>query len=107
MEDNVKKELDAIIKIVLRWRESYLGWATPDGGNDCLIEEFSEEISRHVSPLIRRLWESNHLSKSEVHEFLEDCYSQVEDLRNLIKEVEAEQQNGSMHEFIKVMGKTK
>jgi hypothetical protein len=45
MEENVKKELDTIKEMVLRWKESYLGWATSDGGNDYLIEEFSEEIS--------------------------------------------------------------
>jgi hypothetical protein len=92
MEESVKKELDAIQGIVSRWKKSYLGWADPEGGNDYLLEEFSEEISTYVSPLIRRMWEGNHLSKSEVHEFLESCYSQVEDLRNLIKEKEAEPQ---------------
>jgi hypothetical protein len=107
MEENVKKELEAIRTIVLRWKKSYLGWATPDGGNEFILQEFSEEISTHVSPLVRRLWESNHLSQSEVHEFLEDCYGQVEDLRLLIKEVEAQQQNGSMHEFLNVMGSTR
>jgi hypothetical protein len=90
MEENVKKELDAIQGIVSRWHKSYLGWADPEGGNDYLLEEFSEEISTHVSPLVRRMWEGNHLSKFEVHEFLESCYSQVEDLRNLIKQKEAE-----------------
>jgi hypothetical protein len=109
MDESVKKELDAIKEIVLRWKKSYLGWVDPEGGNDYLLEEFSEEISTHVSPLVRRMWEGNHLSKFEVHEFLESCYGQVEDLRNLIKEKEAEakQQNGSMHEFLKVMSTTK
>jgi hypothetical protein len=90
MQEDLKKELNAITEIVLRWKKSYLGWVDPEGGNDYLLEEFSEEISTHVSPLIRRMWEGNHLSKSEVHEFLESCYSQVEDLRKLIKEKEAD-----------------
>ena len=92
MEENVKKELDTIKAMVLRWQKSYLGWATPDGGNEYLLTEFSEEISTHVSPLVRRLWESNHISLSEHHEFIEDCYSQVNELRDLIKEKEAEPQ---------------
>ena len=92
MEENVKKELDTIKEMVLRWRKSYLGWATSDGGNDYLIEEFSEEISTHVSPLVRRLWESNHLSLPEHHEFMESCYNQLNELRDLIKEKEAETQ---------------
>jgi hypothetical protein len=92
MEENVKKELDTIRGMVLRWKKSFLGYATPDGGNEYLIGEFSEEISTYVSPLVRRLWETKHLSRDQVHEFLEDCYSHVEDLRNLIKEKEAEPQ---------------
>jgi hypothetical protein len=93
MEENVKKELDTIKEMVLRWRKSYLGWATSDGGNDYLIEEFSEEISMYVSPLVRRLYETNHLSLSEHHEFMESCYNQLNELHDLIKikEAEAEQ----------------
>ncbi len=109
MKENVKKELDTIRGIIDRWKESYLGWATPDGGNEFLIDEFSEEISTYVSPLVRRLWESNYLTQDEVHEFLEDCYSQMNELRDLIKAKEAEgkQKNGSMHELLKVMGTLK
>ena len=90
MEENVKKELDTINKMVLRWQKSFLGWATPDGGNDFLIEEFSEEISMYVSPLVRRLYESGHLSLSEHHEFMESCYNQLSELRDLIAIMEAE-----------------
>jgi len=90
MEENVKKELDTIKQMVLRWRESYLGWATSDGGNDYLIEEFSEEISMHVSPLVRRLYENKFLSASEHHEFMESCYNQLNELHDLIKIKEAE-----------------
>ena len=90
MEENVKKELDTIKEMVLRWRKSYLGWATSNGGNDYLIEEFSEEISTHVSPLVRRLHETDHLSLYEHHEFMESCYNQLNELRDLIKEKEAE-----------------
>ena len=90
MEENVKKELDTIEMMVLRWRKSFLGWATPDGGNDFLIEEFSEEISMYVSPLVRRLYESGHLSLPEHHEFMESCYNQLNELRDLITIKEAE-----------------
>jgi hypothetical protein len=90
MEENVKKELDTIEQMVLRWQKNYLGWATSDGGNDYLIEEFSEEISTHVAPLIRRLYENKFLSPSEYHEFMESCSNQVNELHNLIKIKEAE-----------------
>lgn len=95
MEENVKKELDTIKEMVLRWQKSYLGWATSDGGNDYLIEEFSEEISMHVSPLVRRLHQSNHLSPFEHNEFMESCYSQINELRDLIKIKEAEKKQTS------------
>ena len=90
MEENVKKELDTIKAMVLRWQKSYLGWATPDGGNDYLLEEFSEEISMHVAPLLRRLLENKFLSTFEHHEFMESCYNQINELHDLIKIKEAE-----------------
>ena len=90
MKENVRKELETIKGMVLRWQKSYLGWATPDGGNDYLLEEFSEEISRHVAPLVRRLYENKFLSLSEHHEFMESCYSQINVLHDLIKKKEAE-----------------
>jgi hypothetical protein len=90
MEENVIKELDTIKKMVLRWKGNYLGWATSDGGNDYLIEEFSEEISTYVAPLVRRLHETNHLTLFEHNEFMESCYSQINELRDLIKIKEAE-----------------
>ena len=90
MEENVKKELDTIKQMVLRWRESFLGWATPDGRNEYLLEEFSEEITTYVSPIVRRFLENNYLSHYEYNEFLESCYGQVNELRDLIKKKEAE-----------------
>ena len=90
MKDTVRKELDTLTEMVLRWQKSYLGWATPDGGNDYLIEEFSEEISRHVAPLVRRLYESGYLNVSEHHEFMESIYNQINVLHDLIKIKEAE-----------------
>ena len=90
MKENVKKELDTIKTMVLRWQKSYLGWATSDRGNEYLLEEFSEEISRHVSPLVRRLYENQFISLSEHHEFMESCYSQINELSDLIKKKEAE-----------------
>ncbi|MBW1678178.1 MAG: hypothetical protein JRF62_02570 [Deltaproteobacteria bacterium] len=90
MEKNVKKELDTIKQMVLRWQKSYLGWARDDGGNDYLIEEFSEEISMYVSPLVRRLCENDFLTSFEHHEFMDSCYNQLNELHDLIKIKEAE-----------------
>ena len=90
MKENVRKELDTIKEMVLRWQKNYLEWATPDGENHYLIEEFSEEISRHVAPLVRRLYENRFISLPEHHEFMESCYSQINVLSDLIKKKEAE-----------------
>nr|MBC8360887.1 hypothetical protein [Candidatus Desulfatibia profunda] len=93
MQENVKEELDTIKEMVQRWKKSYLGWASPDGENEYLLEELSEEISRHVSPLIRRLHDGSHIDQFEAHEFLEYCYGQLEDLRNELKKVERQDQS--------------
>jgi hypothetical protein len=88
MEENVRKELDALEMMLFNWKQSYLGDATPDGNNDCLVEEFQEEITTYMSPYLRRLFQCEHITAEEAEGFLNFCHSQVEDLRNLIREVE-------------------
>lgn len=88
MEENVRQELDALEMMVFNWKQSYLGDATPDGNNDCLVEEFQEEINTFMSPYLRRLFQCEHLTQQEAEEFMESCYSQVDDLRRLIRELE-------------------
>jgi hypothetical protein len=90
MKENVRKELDALEMMVLNWRQVYLSDATPDGNNDCLVEEFQEEIETYIVPYLRRLFQCEHLTSGEAQEFLNFCHSQVEELRNLIREVERE-----------------
>ncbi len=78
-------ELQTLERMVLNWKSNYLSMRTPEGGDEFLADDFEEEITRHVSPFVRRLHENNHLSLSEAHEFLDACYSHVEDLhRSLI-----------------------
>ena len=91
MEENVRKELETLKGMVLNWKKDYLGWAPPDGGWEYLPRELLEEIETHISPYIRRMYECDYLSPSEVREFMESCYLQVEDLRNTLAEIEAEQ----------------
>ncbi|AEB08382.1 hypothetical protein [Desulfobacca acetoxidans] len=88
MEENVRQELESMEKMVLNWKKVYLDDATPDGNNDFLIEEFEEEIITYVCPYVRRLYQCEYLTANESQEFLSFCQGQVEDLRNLIKEVE-------------------
>jgi len=93
MEENVRKELEILQGMVLNWKRNYLGWAPSDGGGEFLARELSEEIETHVYPYIRRMYECNYLTQSEVNEFLEGCYSQVEDLHNTLVEMGAKQRN--------------
>lgn len=89
MEENVQKELETLKGMVLRWKRSYLEWVSPDGGDEFLAGEFSQEIETHVYPYVRRLYECNHLSGAEAKEFLDFCYGEVEALRDSLREVEA------------------
>lgn len=94
MEENVRKELETLQGMVLNWKKDYLSWAPPDGGWEYLPRELLEEIETHISPYIRRMYECDYLSPSEIREFMESCYMQVEDLRNTLGEMEAKQLSG-------------
>jgi hypothetical protein len=91
MEENVVKELEALKTMVLRWKTSYLGWVPDDGEGEYLLEEFREEISRHVSPFVTQLHENDHLTWSEAQEFLSYCYSQVEEVHQAVEEAKSKQ----------------
>lgn len=88
MEDYVRKELDALERMVLNWKGNHLGFATPDGNNDFLVEEFQEEITTYMSPYLRRLYQCEYITLQEAEEFMNWCYDQVDDLRRLIQELE-------------------
>jgi hypothetical protein len=88
MEENVHQELEALELMVLNWKQNYLEYATPDGNNDFLVEEFQEEITTYMSPYLRRLFQCEHLTQQEAEEFLNACYSQVDVLRAQIRGVE-------------------
>jgi hypothetical protein len=101
MEENVRKELEALEMMVLNWKRCYLEDATPDGNNDFLVGEFQGEIMTYVSPYVRRLYQCEHLTADEAQEFLSYCDRQVEDLRNLIREVETPPEKpGLWHKFV-------
>lgn len=81
MEENVREELDVLKGMLDNWKRGFLSWASPDGDNDHVLLEFIEEIQTCVYPYVRRLFETNHLSDDEAKEFMQYCFSQVEDLR--------------------------
>ena len=93
MDDNVHKELETLKGMVLNWKRSFLGWASPEGDNEYVIHEFSDEIQQQVYPYVRRMFEIGHLTDSEAKEFMNFCYSQVEDLRRQLEEMETSHNN--------------
>jgi hypothetical protein len=91
MEENVRQELDTLKQMVNNWKSGFLSWASTDGDNDYVLLEFSEEIQEQVYPLVNRLRETEYLSDLEAKEFLDYCHSQVEDLRDQLRQVETDQ----------------
>ena len=88
MEENVRKELDVLKGMLNNWKKGFLSWASPGEDNDYVFQEFMEEIQQQLYPYVTRLMEAEHLSQAEAKEFMDYCYSQVEDLRNQLNQVE-------------------
>jgi hypothetical protein len=88
MEEKVRKELQAIRGMVLTWKKSYLREAPPEGGGEFLVEDLNEQIGTFVYPYMKRLYETKNISESEMREFLDFCYDEVEGFRNSLKELE-------------------
>ena len=91
MEENVRQELDTLKQMLNNWKRGFLNWASPDGDNDYVLLEFNEEIHEQVYPLVNRLRETEYLTASEVKEFMDYCNSQVEDLRDQLRQVETDE----------------
>jgi hypothetical protein len=101
MKENVRKELDAMETMLANWKANYLSFATSDGNNDFLAEEYQDEITMYISPYVRRLFECNHLTAEEAEEFLNYCYDQVEDLKLKIQDLEnPPEKPGFMKKFV-------
>ena len=91
MEENVRQELEVLKQMMNNWKRGFLLWASPDGDNHHVLLEFTEEIQEQIYPYVTRLRESQHLNDAEAKEFMDYCYSQVEDLRDRLREVETDQ----------------
>ncbi|HEC31003.1 MAG: hypothetical protein DRG59_11070 [Deltaproteobacteria bacterium] len=90
MHEKVRKELDALRGMVLNWKESYRGYASPEGGNEFLVEEYLEEIEMYIYPYVRRMYECQHLTQDEARDFMNFCYDNVKDLRNALVDSDSE-----------------
>ncbi len=88
MEENVREELEVLKGMLDNWEKGFLSWASPDGDNEHVFLEFTEEIHDNLYPYVRRLVETNHLSEAEAQEFMVFCFSKVEDLRCQLSKAE-------------------
>ncbi len=91
MEENVREELDALKGMLSNWKTGFLSWASPDGDNEHVLIEFTEEIHTHVYPYVKRLFETNYLTQAEATEFVCYCFGQVEDLRVQLSKAETDE----------------
>jgi hypothetical protein len=90
MEENVRHEIEVLKQMMQNWKRGFLLWASPDGENDHVLVEFTDEIQEQIYPYVTRLLQTEHLNDAEAREFMDYCYSQVEDLRNQLQEVETD-----------------
>jgi hypothetical protein len=90
MEENVRHELEVLKEMMNNWKRGFMSWASPDGDNDHVLLEFTEEIQEQIYPYVTRLLQTEHLNDAEARAFMDYCYSQVEDLRNQLQEVETD-----------------
>ena len=90
MEENVRHELEVLKEMMNNWKRGFMSWASPDGDNQHVLLEFTEEIQEQIYPYVTRLRQTEHLNDAEAREFMDYCYSQVEDLRNQLQEVETD-----------------
>ncbi len=88
MEENVRKELDALEEMVRNWKTGFMSWVSSDEDNTHVLDEFREEIQLNIFPYVKRLFEANHLSESEAKEFMAGCLREVEDFRGLLSKAE-------------------
>jgi hypothetical protein len=71
MQEKVRKELDTLLSKMKDWRNSYLRYVSGEG-DDYLIEELQEDINTWMAPYVRRLEETNHITRGEADAFWSD-----------------------------------
>jgi len=85
MKPNVVTELDDLKKMIQNWKKCYLNWATPDGDNMYIVDEFRGLLVSNLYPYVQRLYETEHLTKEEARKFISYCEGQAKALEDILK----------------------
>ena len=97
MNEAVRKELETILMMIERWKVFWIKQyrdpeeSTISNPNAWILDEFSQLIHGgdfyqygHVTPVLRRLYETEQITKEEYNEFCEKIYDQIDDLRRML-----------------------
>lgn len=80
------EELEHLRRRVVLWRDDYLSYAPPAGGEEYLflVSEFIQEIEDYIYIFVQRLRATDHIDDHQVKDFMDYCYQQVDYLRDYI-----------------------
>jgi len=86
MEDNVRKELDTLEIMIKNWKRGYQSLVTGEENDESLVQDFMEDIDTlHMYPYVSKLCEDKYITNAEAREFLNRCYSHVNDFAEGIR----------------------
>lgn len=76
------EELEDLRSRIVLWKEDFLTQGPAGGGPEYffLCKDFTAEIDEYLYPYVRRMIETDHLTKEEASEFMDFCYRQVLEL---------------------------
>lgn len=85
MDAIARKELDTLKLMISNWKRGYMGLLT--GENDePLLEDFIEDIDTiHLYPYVYALLKNEHITRSELNEFMTECYQYVIEFKQEIE----------------------
>jgi len=76
------EELEDLRSRIGLWKEDFLSQGPAGGGPEYifLCKDFTAEIDEYLYPYVRRMIETDHITKEEASEFMDFCYRQVLEL---------------------------
>lgn len=81
MEEGVREEIETLKKMMRNWRRGFKTWHEPGVSSDYILQEFHEEITDQLMPYVSRLLHSDHLTLEEATQLMDECYGEVQKLK--------------------------